>query len=366
MTAIRCDWLAVAALLLAVACTPAPEQAPPPATPETVTVVDGDGYFPVAIRLESGEILAVLRGGGAHVGRGGRLDLVRSADGGQTWSAPQMVIDGPEDDRNPAFGVLTDGTLLLGFVILSGYDDSGLKFASERREDRKVDGVYLMRSEDNGKSWSEPERSETIHSFYEGQGTVSAYGKIIQLDDGAVLMTVYFQFHDERGHEAYVYRSRDGGRTWGDPALLGKHFNETALAILPDGRLLAAMRSETSAHLATIVSTDGGHAWTEPVVITKDREHPADLIVLEDGRVLMVYGVRNDPMGARAVLSEDGGTTWDTDRKVVLEDGAPNTDCGYPSSVQLDDGRIVTLYYQVDDLENAPQSAKAKAVIWTP
>ena len=126
------------------------------------------------------------------------------------------------------------------------------------------------------------------------------------------------------------------------------------------------MRSETSAHLATIVSTDGGHAWTWPVVITKDREHPADLIVLEDGRVLMVYGVRNDPMGARAVLSEDGGTTWDTDRKVVLEDGAPNTDCGYPSSVQLDDGRIVTLYYQVDDLENAPQSAKAKAVIWTP
>lgn len=366
MTATRCDRLAVAALLLLACCAPAPEEAPEAAAPETVTVVDGEGYFPVAIRLESGEILAVLRGGGPHIGRGGRLDLVRSADNGKTWSAPQMVIDGPEDDRNPAFGVLADGTLLLGFVILSGYDESGLKFTSERREDRKVDGVYLMRSEDNGKSWSEPQLSETIHSFYEGQGTVSAYGKIIQLDDGTVLMTVYFQFNDERGHESYVYRSTDGGHTWGQPALLAKHFNETALAVLPDGRLLAAMRSEKSAHLATTVSTDGGHTWTEPVIITKDREHPADLIVLEDGRVLMAYGVRNAPMGARAVLSEDGGTTWDTDRKVILADDAPNTDCGYPSSVQLDDGRIVTLYYQVDDRENAPRSAKAKAVIWTP
>jgi hypothetical protein len=34
-----------------------------------------------------------------------------------------------------------------------------------------------------------------------------------------------------------------------------------------------------------------------------------------------------------------------------LEWGAKNADCGYPSSVQLDDGKIVTIYYGVGHLD---------------
>ncbi|MEJ7609095.1 MAG: hypothetical protein WKF37_23190, partial [Bryobacteraceae bacterium] len=56
----------------------------------------------------------------------------------------------------------------------------------------------------------------------------------------------------------------------------------------------------------------------------------------------------------------------DKDKTVVLEDGASNVDCGYPSSVQLPGGQVVTMYYVVDDPKNTPGSAKAKAVIWTP
>ena len=38
---------------------------------------------------------------------------------------------------------------------------------------------------------------------------------------------------------------------------------------------------------------------------------------------------------------------------------------GKPSvAVELAPGEIVTLYYQVDDLKNAPRSAKAKALLW--
>ena len=42
-------------------------------------VTQGLGYFPVAIRLNNGDVLAVVRGGAAHVGIKGRLDLVRSS-----------------------------------------------------------------------------------------------------------------------------------------------------------------------------------------------------------------------------------------------------------------------------------------------
>lgn len=328
-----------------------------------VTVVRGGGYFPVAIRLASGEILCVLRGGGGHIGRGGRLDLVVSSDGGRTWSKPWTGVDGPEDDRNPALGQLADGTILLAYAILSGYEADGLTLPRERK-DRIFDGVYVMHSKDKGKTWSQPERSEGIYSCYGGQGAVSPYGKIIQLRDGTVIMPVYFEFLDGRGNQSYIFRSRDGGKTWGDPSLIGEHFNETAVLELPDGRLLAAMRSEGGGHIAVTHSSDGGKIWNPPVQVTQDSEHPADLICLQNGKVLMTFGERNAPMGVRALVSEDGGKTWNPSSPIILDDTATNADCGYPSSVEVAKGQIVTLYYKVDDLENAPQSASCQAVLW--
>src|SRR5262249_33429212 len=152
-----------------------------------------------------------------------------------------------------------------------------------------------------------------IYDFYGGpiKAAVSPYGKIVQLQDGAVLMAVYFEFFDDRGHESWVFRSTDAGRTWGQPVLLGKHFNETGLAVLPDGSLLAAMRSEKGGHVAVTRSDDRGRTWSAPAIVTKDNEHPADLIVLLNGHVVITYGVRNVPMGAAALLSRHGGKTWD-------------------------------------------------------
>jgi Neuraminidase (sialidase) len=333
------------------------------ATPEPKVVIDGDGYFPVLIRLKSGELLGVARGGAAHVGVKGRLDLIRSSDGGKSWSKPWTVIDEQYDDRNPALGQLQDGTILLAYVITSGYDESGLKFKGGRTE-RKFDGVYVMRSNDEGKTWSKPKRDDTIHKFYTGQGLVSPYGKIVQLSDGTAVMAVYFEFFDERKNESYVFRSKDGGKTWGDPSLIGKHYNETGLAVLPTGELLAALRSEEGGHLAIGRSSDGGRTWSVPQKVTEDREHPADLIVLRDGRVLMTYGERNAPRGVHAMISSDQGRTWNKGSDIVLANDAPVTDCGYPSSVETEPGRIVTMYYQVDDLANVPASAKAKVVVW--
>ena len=62
-------------------------------------------------------------------------------------------------------------------------------------------------------------------------------------------------------------------------------------------------------------------------------------------------------MGVRAVLSHDGGVTWDMDNVIVLRDdgGTPSefrpdapsggADVGYPISTQLSDRSILTAYY---------------------
>src|SRR3954467_15270674 len=104
-------------------------------------------------RLQDGRLAAVYRGGAPHIGRGGRLDWITSSNSGKTWTKPVTLADGPEDDRNPGVGQLRDGTIVLAYCILSGYDETGTRMSPNRAE-RIFDGVYTVRSTDGGKTWS--------------------------------------------------------------------------------------------------------------------------------------------------------------------------------------------------------------------
>ena len=59
---------------------------------------------------------------------------------------------------------------------------------------------------------------------------------------------------------------------------------------------------------------------------------------------MCVYGRRKEPFGESAMISRDGGKTWDMD--YILHTDAPSGDLGYPASVELSDGSIFTVYYQ--------------------
>ena len=110
-------------------------------------------------------------------------------------------------------------------------------------------------------------------------------------------------------------------------------------------------------------SDDGGYTWTAPRQLTTDHQHPADACLLASGRLLLTYGNRIGPLAVGAMLSDDLGDSWHRDQRIVM---ARNTlvlrdkawgDCGYPSTVQTDDGTIVTLYYRLgsDELSAADQ-----------
>jgi Neuraminidase (sialidase) len=329
-----------------------------------VTVVEGGGHFPVACILKNGDVAVVLRGGAPHIGIKGRLDLVTSNDSGRTWSAPRTIVDTPGDDRNPAFGQLADGALVLAYIVdTGGFDETGL-----REKNGTTDGVYVIRSTDAGSTWTSPYKITIV-----GGNAFSPYGKIIQLADGTALMAIYLG-GESRADESYLYRSRDNGKTWGDRSRIAVGYNETGLVSLPDGRLMAALRSEKGGHIAVTYSHDKGRSWAEPNQLTQDSEHPGDIIVLRDGSVVLTYGERNRPYGARALLSHDGGKSWDKNHVVILADDAPNWDTGYPSSVELKNGGILTVFYQVDVaydatlptevLAKSVQGAKARGVIW--
>ena len=91
------------------------------------------------------------------------------------------------------------------------------------------------------------------------------------------------------------------------------------------------------------VSDDGGYTWTFPEAMGTNGA-PPHLMRHSSGAVIMTYGRRTAPFGQRALISRDNGETWEDE--YILRDDGPDHDLGYPSTVELPDGSLLTVYYQ--------------------
>jgi len=65
-----------------------------------------------------------------------------------------------------------------------------------------------------------------------------------------------------------------------------------------------------------------------------------------------------DPFGVRCHISEDEGDAWV--QEIVLRIDGPDRDVGYPSTVQFDDGKLLTVYYWHD----ADESRHLQRTTW--
>ena len=77
-----------------------------------------------------------------------------------------------------------------------------------------------------------------------------------------------------------------------------------------------------------------------------------------DGRLLMSYGHRREPLGNQARLSTDQCRTW-SEPIILCGDGAG--DLGYPSTVELADGTLLTVWYDEQGVKNRDLAASAVA-----
>lgn len=65
---------------------------------------------------------------------------------------------------------------------------------------------------------------------------------------------------------------------------------------------------------------------------------------MRDGRLLTTYGHRRAPFGNQARVSSDNGATWG--EPLVLTGADIQVDLGYPSTVELDDGTLLSACYE--------------------
>ena len=337
----------------------------------TIVYKDPGAYscFPDIARRANSELLVSFRRAGGfslealrrgkydHVDKGARIGLAKSTDGGVTWALDRVFapFDAECGEQDPSIADLDGDLLMINFFqwrVVPPEEKHRLGYPARQQYDGSwsdVEGPWVIRSSDGGASW-EQEPVAVDSAPLPRAGTSDA---VLQPPDGTCLMGIYGADYGSAVCRAYVMRSSDGGGTWGEPALIARDpegrlsFEEPALARTRDGHLLAMLRCGEPGkyeYLYQARSTDGGHTWTSPER-TPMWGHPAHLLALADGRLLCTYGYRRPPYGVRACVSHDQGATWDIEREIVLRADGGSRDLGYPSSAQLADGKVVTVYY---------------------
>lgn len=360
------------ALLLAAALLPAAE---PPAFEvlETKVISQQPEYYhgwSTLARRSNGELWVTWSGGReAHVCPFGQVHGMTSRDDGKTWTFPRVLLDSAIDDRDSGVLETAKGTLLVtSFTSLAyepylekqasfaelkpkGWETKAMKpdqlarwQAAHARLDaagRKAElGEWALRSTDGGLTWSP--RIPTIVNSPHGP---------VQLKDGRLLYAGKQLWTGEK--KIGVCESKDDGLTWnwlaeiparkGDDPVASYH--ELHAVEAADGTLIAQIRNHNKEHAGWTLqseSRDGGRTWSEPRPICYGL--PSHLVRLRDNRLLMTYGHRRPPFGNQARLSSDNGRTW-SEAMVISGDGKGG-DLGYPSTVELADGSLVTVWYE--------------------
>jgi hypothetical protein len=297
-----------------------------------------------------------------------------SHDEGETWSAPIIVNDTHLDDRDAGLVCWGDGNIMLSWFNneLDVFDHPGrqrlypniVEPFSQAMLAKWVDlpkeeyGSFTRISRDGGKTWSEPRKSP-----------VTCPHGPIRRADGSFL---YVGAERLSGYEHVpanamcAVESHDDGETWEFLSALpapkehnGKPLSgvcEPHCVDLGNGEILAAVRCfllgddrSKDQHYFTVYtcrSTDNGKTWQEPVFMERYGA-PPHFMVHSSGALILSCGKRfGDTSGQYARISWDKGLTWEEDIMISPEAPAPVVDQGYPSTVELSNGDLLSTYYQ--------------------
>jgi len=332
------------------------------------------GYFgwPTVARLSDGTLMVASSGlRSEHICPWGKTVLNVSTDDGRTWSAPRVINDSPIDDRDA--GVIGVGG---PNVLVSWFTSDTRRYVNRQRQkdrygeaevaswgptiaawtDELVEqhlGSWVKLSRDNGFTWGLPIRVPVT----------TPHGPILLRSGSLLYLGKRFRTPREIGDSHIcAATSHDGGHTWRElgsvpeyPGTLPTNYHEPHVVELPSGRLIGMIRIQndgeadvTRAGIVTFSlmqtgSDDGGATWTQARPLGFHGS-PPHLLRHSTGVLILTYGYRLAPFGQRVALSHDDGQTWDHDW--IIRDDGPDSDLGYPSTVELGDGSLYSVYYQ--------------------
>ena len=259
------------------------------------------------------------------------------------WTRPEEVVNGVVNDTlrypcwNPVLFLPKGGPLMLFYKV---------------GPDPTTWWGMLMKSTDNGKTWSKPEKLGEDKKIGHLLGPIK--NKPVQLSDGTIICPTSLEFVKNKVQDWMVYFevSKDNGKTWQviGPIHDGVEFDAIQPSVLTYGgkRLQVVCRTKQNV-LAQSWSEDNGKTWGKMTAL--DLPNPnsgTDAVTLKDGRQLLVYNhsTKNgpEPKGRNILnvaISKDG-INWKP--VMTLENEPIKAGYAYPAVIQAKDGKVHITY----------------------
>lgn len=327
--------------------------------------------FPSLVRRPDGELLVAFRRAPdrrqlgdlkySHTDPNSYLMLVRSRDGGQTWSkTPELLHAHPfGGSQDPCMVQLSDHSIVCSSYGWAWMPPTALPKLPQPNAvvggNFVFLGGYLLKSNDGGRSWGQPifppptPGDPRVDIFGQPLGAYNR-GAMCEGSDGRLYWVVAMNPANAGARsENHLMISADKGLTWNYSCPVAQDakvtFNEASIYETPQDVLVAFLRTAgLDDHLVVARSRDRGKTF-EKWEDAGFQGHPAHATRLPDGRVLLVYGYRHKPYGVRARVLDAECTNPAAAPEIVLRDDGGGVDLGYPWVAMVGKDRAMVVYY---------------------
>ena len=289
------------------------------------------------------------------------VGLSRSTDGGRTWEPTRTIMDMGRDPKwrydgigDPA--VLVDrntGTIWVAATWSHGnrsWIGSGPGMKPE-----KTGQLMLVRSDDEGKTWSKPINITSQVKRPEWCFILAGPGKGITMADGTLVFAAQYQDPPDQHrlpHSTIIY-SKDHGKTWHVGTGAYDDTTEAQVVEIEPGVLMLNCRYNRQSARVVMLTRDMGKTW---------KEHPTHRKALIEPRACMaslisIDAERTGKPGPRLLFSNpnslaarqhitikaspDRGLIWPAESQLLLDAGRS---AGYSCLSMIDEETVGILY----------------------
>ncbi len=295
------------------------------------------------------------------------VGLSRSTNGGRSWEPARPIMDmgewgGLPQEQNGCSdpGIIVDQNTgeIFCFAVWMWGKPGKHQWTGDGSEPGfeigKSAQFMMVRSDDDGATWTAPENLTRTLKRPEWWLFAPAPSAGITLRDGALVMPT--QGRDDSGAPfSNIMASHDHGRTWAVSAPAYHGSSECQAVQLADGPLMLNMRNEGAEgrfFRSVRVTEDLGKTWRPHASHLTGLVEPrcnASLIRVDErtanrSRPVLLFANPHAQDGRHhqtIQASFDEGRTWPKEYHLLLDEGSGR---GYPSLAQIDDSHIGIVY----------------------
>lgn len=268
----------------------------------------------------------------------------RSSDNGKTWSAIEKIVDFPLGRSASDPSMIVDAVTNEIFLFYNYMD-----------LDKEKDVYYLhvVKSSDNGKTWSQPEdiTPQIAKQEWHSDFKFITSGRGIQTRSGALLHCMV-----NLNSGLHVFGSKDHGKSWFFIDTPVSPADESKIMELANGDWMINARANKEGKRYVHISSDEGKSWaTRPEPTLIDPGCNASIVrytSIEAGykkNRLLFSNAKSEKgrVNMTVRISYDEGETWSEGKTIYKGESA------YSSMTIMDNGNI-GLFFEQDDYQKNP------------